>query len=153
MRAFILCRFRSPKSSSGCAAISNPLRSMRGHTCLQTGAIVLAACLVLGTARAHFAALSRRLHNDLRPFLIDTKPNVHICSRHYFNQTLDHFTFKQGSAKWLQRYFIYDGYRNGASKAPKPIFFYGGITCHTLAKSKWQWHLDLRGSSWPLLSL
>ncbi len=111
------------------AAVIHPMRRICVHTFLQTGTFIVAACLVLGTAPAHSNALSRSPHSAVTPLLFDTKPSVHNCSRHYFNQSLDHFTFKQDNGNWLQRYFIYDGYRNRASKTPTPIFFYGGEIC------------------------
>jgi hypothetical protein len=100
--------------------------------------IVFAACLLglLLTVPAHSLGLSRHLNHKIKPLFDDRRPSVLNCTQHYFNQTLDHFTFQQGVGKWPQKYYLYDGYRKSYVKSinqkSAPVFFYGERECFLL---------------------
>ncbi len=110
-----------------CAKFSR-LTIMAKTTALLSITAIFAACITEFAIPGECSAPVRRSNERIKPLFDHHRPSFFNCSQHFFNQTLDHFTFsQQGATKWPQKYYMYDGYRKTEvnNRKASPIFFYG----------------------------
>lgn len=98
----------------------------RGHLLILAAALITASDATLPTnprpARLTPPALHRAALPHASTILMQPTPTSADCKESYFDQTLDHFDYTNGTDTYPQRYFVNDTF----FKKGGPVLFYTG---------------------------